>query len=127
KHCKRLNIEKIVGLESRGFILGAALAHELHIGFVPMRKAGKMPGEVFEASYEKEYGVDTFVLSKQALLPRQRVLIIDDLIATGGSAKAAIDLVHLAQGEVVEFVSLLEIPSLKGRSKLHVPSFNLLD
>jgi adenine phosphoribosyltransferase len=127
KRYKRLNIEKIVGLESRGFITGAALAHELHIGFIPMRKAGKLPGEVFEVSYEKEYGADRFAISKQALLPGQRVLIIDDLIATGGSAKAAIDLVHLAQGQVIEFVSLLEIPSLKGRSRLKVPSFNLLD
>jgi len=124
---KTKNISAVVGLESRGFILGAALAHKLGIGFVPVRKPGKLPGPVFSVSYQKEYGSDTLVISQSALQKSQRVLIIDDLIATGGSARAAIDLVKLAGGVPVEFVSLLQIKELAEMAKLSIPSFNLID
>jgi adenine phosphoribosyltransferase len=124
---KNKNIDVIVGLESRGFLLGAALAYKLGVGFVPIRKPGKLPGSLFSVNYEKEYGLDTLTISQTAILPNQRVLIIDDLIATGGTAKAAIELVNLAGGIPIEFTSLLEIEELAGREKLGIPSFNLLD
>jgi adenine phosphoribosyltransferase len=84
------NIDLVVGLESRGFILGSALAVKLGVGFVPVRKPGKLPGETISVTYKKEYGTDTLVIAREALRPGQRVLIVDDLIATGGSAKAAV-------------------------------------
>lgn len=124
---KMEGIEKVIGLESRGFILGAALAYKLGVGFVPVRKPGKLPGSIFSISYEKEYGSDCLAIAQNALKQNERVLIVDDLIATGGTAKAAIDLVLLAGGNPVEFVSLLEVKGLKGRDKLGIPSFNLLD
>ena len=124
---KNKNIETIVGLESRGFILGAALAYKLGVSFVPARKPGKLPGPIYSITYEKEYGVDTLAISAEGMQKNRRVLIIDDLIATGGTAKAAIELVRLAGGDPVEFVSLLEIKELKGRSKLSTASFNLID
>lgn len=124
---KDKNIEIIVGLESRGFILGAALAYKLGIGFAPIRKPGKLPCPTHSITYNKEYGTDTLVISQSVFTQHKRVLIMDDLIATGGSAKAAIDLVRLAGGSPVEFVSLLEVKGLNGRSTLGIPSFNLLD
>lgn len=124
---KDKNIEVIVGLESRGFILGSALAYKLGVGFVPVRKPGKLPGLNHSVSYKKEYGVDTLVIAQSALELNQRVLIVDDLIATGGSAKAAIELVQLAGGTPIEFFSLLEVKGLEGRMTLGIPSFNLID
>jgi adenine phosphoribosyltransferase len=124
---KDKNIEVVVGLESRGFILGAALAYKLEVGFCPIRKPGKLPCPTHAITYNKEYGSDTLVISKTDFSRKERVLIVDDLIATGGSAKAAIELVKLAGGIPVEFVSLLEIKALKGRSVLGIPSFNLID
>ncbi|MBS0628290.1 MAG: adenine phosphoribosyltransferase [Verrucomicrobia bacterium] len=124
---KDKKIETIVGLESRGFLIGAALAYKLGVGFIPVRKPGKLPGKTYSITYEKEYGVDTLSIAANSIQKDERVLIIDDLIATGGSAKAAIELVRLAGGHPVEFVSLLEIKELGGRSKLNIPSFNLID
>jgi adenine phosphoribosyltransferase len=120
-------LDAVVGLESRGFILGAALAYKLGIAFIPVRKAGKIPGDVFSVSYEKEYGKDAFCIAKDVIKKDQNILIVDDLIATGGSAKAAIDLVRKAKGKPFEFVTLLEIKELQGRKKLNVPTFNLID
>lgn len=124
---KSKKIDAVVGLESRGFILGAALAYKLGAAFIPVRKPGKLPGPVYTISYTKEYGTDSFSIPHYGLLQDQRVLIIDDLIATGGSAKAAIDLVTLVGGNCVEFASLLEVKGLGGRLKLGIPSFNLID
>ncbi len=124
---KDKDIEMVIGIESRGFILGAALAYKLGIGFAPVRKPGKLPGLTYFVNYQKEYGVDTLVVSQSALQPKQKTLIVDDLIATGGSARAAIELVKLAGGDPVEFVSLLEVKGLSGRASLGVPSFNLID
>lgn len=127
EHYEGKNIEAVIGLESRGFILGAALAYKLGVGFVPVRKPGKLPGATYTVSYEKEYGSDSLCISQSALKQEQRVLIIDDLIATGGTAKAAIELVKMAGGIPVEFASVLEVKVLDGRDKLGIPSFNLID
>ncbi len=91
-----------------------------------VRKPGKLPGEIFSVTYEKEYGTDTGD-GREAIKPGQRVLIVDDLIATGGSAKAAVELVRAAGGEPIEFVSLLELPQFGGRAKVGIPTFNLID
>jgi len=127
KRAEHNGIDVVVGLESRGFILGAALAYELGVAFVPIRKAGKTPGKVIEVAYEKEYGFDRFALAEGAIQENQRVLIVDDLIATGGSAKAAVDLIDRVKGIAVEFNSLLQIPELEGAKKLGIPAFNLID
>lgn len=127
KRYKEKNIDVVVGLESRGFILGSALAHKLGVGFVPVRKPGKLPGEIYSVTYQKEYGSDTLTISKNAFKQNQRVLIIDDLIATGGSARAAIKLVELAGGIPVEFVTLLQIKELAEQARLSIPAFNLID
>lgn len=120
-------IDAVVGLESRGFIFGAALAKKLEVGLVPVRKPGKLPGPVHSLSYEKEYGVDTLCIAQNAFDGKKKVLLVDDLIATGGSAKAAIELVRLTGGEPIGFVTLLEVKELNGRSSLGIPSFNLID
>lgn len=126
KRYQNEKIDFIVGLESRGFILAAALANRLSLGFVPIRKPGKLPGKVYSVSYEKEYGFDTLTLAEDAIFKGAKVIIIDDLIATGGSAKAAIQLIQKAGGGPIEFVSVLEVESLKGRFNLSIPSFNLI-
>ncbi len=119
-------IDVVVGLDARGFIWGAALARGLNVGFVPVRKKGKLPGDVDRVEYQKEYGADTLELTKGTVQPGKRVIVMDDLIATGGSARAAITLVENAGGIVVEFSSMLEIAPLEGRKALGVPSFNLI-
>jgi adenine phosphoribosyltransferase len=124
---KAQNISAIVGLESRGFILGAALAYELGVSFVPVRKPGKLPGAIYSVDYQKEYGFDTLVIAQDALSSDDRVIIIDDLIATGGSARAAIELVSFTGAQVVEFVSLLQVDELQEQVHLSVPRFNLID
>lgn len=120
-------IDVIVGLESRGFIIGPVLAYRLGINFVPLRKPGKLPGEAYSVSYNKEYGTDSLEVSKSALKPNQKVLIVDDLIATGGSAKAAIKLVKLVGANPVGFASLLEVKDLAEQSDLKIDRFNLID
>jgi adenine phosphoribosyltransferase len=124
---KNKNISAIVGLESRGFILGAALAYRLGIRFVPVRKPGKLPGAIHAVSYQKEYGSDTLTIPQNVILPQERVIIIDDLIATGGSARAAIELVNRAGGHPVEFVTLLKVAALEEQARLSIPAFNLID
>lgn len=124
---KAKNISAVVGLESRGFIVGAALAYKLGVSFVPIRKPGKLPGSVYSVNYQKEYGFDTLVIAQDCLQPGQRVIIIDDLIATGGSARAAIELVRLAGGQPIEFVSLLKVAELEEQAYVDIPSFNLID
>jgi adenine phosphoribosyltransferase len=124
---KNQKIDAICGLESRGFLIGSALAYKMKLPFIPLRKKGKLPGDVYFTTYEKEYGLDTLCLAKNAITQDQSILIIDDLIATGGSAKAAIDLIRQAKASPVLFISLLEIKSLEGRNLLGIPSFNLID
>jgi adenine phosphoribosyltransferase len=111
-------VDMVLGIESRGFIIGAALAYELGAGFCIVRKPGKLPFETHRASYELEYGSDTLEVHRDALRPGARVLIADDLIATGGTAVAATALVSKLGGEVVECAFLIELSFLKGRERL---------
>jgi adenine phosphoribosyltransferase len=113
-------IDAVVGIESRGFILGTPLAMELDVGFVLVRKAGKLPPETLRVSYDLEYGSDTVEMSANALGPNQRVLVVDDLIATGGTAAAAIELVRKSGAEVVGCSFLIELAALEGRKRLQV-------
>ncbi|KAI9795810.1 MAG: adenine phosphoribosyltransferase [Sarcosagium campestre] len=116
----------IVGLESRGFLFGPSLALKLGVAFVPVRKKGKLPGLTLTESFRKEYGVDFFQIQQGAIKPGQRVLIVDDIIATGGSAAAAGSLVTQSSGIVAGYVFMLELDFLKGREKLEAPVFTLL-
>ena len=108
----------ILGAEARGFILGAALAYSLGVGFVPARKPGKLPWRVSRADYDLEYGTDSLEMHEDAISPGQRVIIHDDLLATGGTARAKIDLVEQAGGTVVGLAFVIELAFLKGRDKL---------
>ena len=111
-------IELVVALEARGYIFGAPIALKLGAGFIPVRKAGKLPAEVLREEYELEYGTDAVEMHRDAIQPGQRVLIVDDLIATGGSAAATARLVERLGGEVVGVAFLIELAFLKGVEKL---------
>jgi len=111
-------VSLVVGIESRGFILGAAVADRLGAGFVPVRKVGKLPHTTVRVSYELEYGTDSLEIHSDAIDPGQRVLIVDDLLATGGTARATVDLVRKLGGEVVGVAVLIELAALHGREKL---------
>ncbi|MBR6537083.1 MAG: adenine phosphoribosyltransferase [Lachnospiraceae bacterium] len=108
----------IVGAESRGFIFGAPLAYNMKKAFVPVRKKGKLPCETVEATYELEYGTATIEMHKDSIKPGQKVVIVDDLIATGGTIEAAAKLIEELGGEVVKIVFLLELAGLEGRERL---------
>ena len=108
----------VVGPESRGFIFGVPVAYEAHKGFVPVRKKGKLPCETVSIDYELEYGTATIEMHKDSIKPGQRVLIVDDLIATGGTTKAMVDLVESLGGEVAGIVVLMELAGLEGRKKI---------
>ena len=111
-------IDKIAAIESRGFIIGAALAYELGVGFVPIRKKGKLPAETVGHDYELEYGFDRIELHVDAIARGERVLLVDDLIATGGTAEAAIKLIEKMGGTIVEFCAVIDLPDLGGRKRL---------
>lgn len=111
-------IAKVAGIEARGFILGAAAAHAIGAGFVPVRKSGKLPGETMAQDYALEYGSDRVELHIGAIEPGERVLLVDDLIATGGTAEAARALVARAGGEIIEACFVIELPELGGRRRL---------
>lgn len=111
-------IDQVLGIESRGFIFAPAVAYRLGAGFVPVRKPGKLPSRIISASYKLEYGEDSVEIHEDAIKPGQRVLIIDDLIATGGTAAATVQLVEALGGHVVSLAFLVELESLKGREKL---------
>ncbi|TMA10426.1 MAG: adenine phosphoribosyltransferase [Deltaproteobacteria bacterium] len=111
-------VDIILGIESRGFIIGAALAYRLEAGFCIVRKPGKLPYETHRASYLLEYGSDTLEVHRDALQPNARVLIVDDLLATGGTASAAAELVQKLGGRVVECAFVIELSFLKGRERL---------
>ena len=115
---KDTDVDVIVGTESRGFIFGVPIAYNLHKPFVPVRKKGKLPCETVSRSYDLEYGSATIEMHKDSIKPGQKVAIIDDLIATGGTVEAAIKLVEELGGEVVKVVFLMELAGLKGREKL---------
>jgi adenine phosphoribosyltransferase len=111
-------LDKIVGIESRGFLFGMALAAELHVGFVPVRKPGKLPAATTEVRYALEYGADTLQIHTDAIAPGDRVLVVDDLLATGGTADAARRLVTQLGGTVLAALFLIELEALGGRAKL---------
>jgi adenine phosphoribosyltransferase len=111
-------LTKILGIESRGFIFGAALADRLGIGFVPVRKIGKLPADTIKRSYALEYGEAVIEMHRDALKPGDKILVVDDLIATGGTLKAACEIVEEAGAEVHEIWVLIELAFLNGRSKL---------
>ncbi len=113
------HIAKVVGIESRGFILGSPLAYHLEAGFVPVRKAGKLPADIFEVKYNLEYGTSSLAIHRDAITIGERVLIVDDLLATGGTAAATVHLVRQLGGEIMGLVVLVELESLKGRDKLN--------
>ncbi len=115
---KNQKIDYVVGIESRGFILGAALAHKLGIGFVPIRKKGKLPAEVIREEYELEYGKDVVEIHKDALLKGDKVILVDDLIATGGTALASCKLIEKVGAEILECAFVVDLPDLKGKEKL---------
>ncbi|NOZ56886.1 MAG: adenine phosphoribosyltransferase [Calditrichaeota bacterium] len=110
--------ELVVGVESRGFIFGGAMAYKLGIGFVPVRKPGKLPAETVRAEYELEYGKDAIEIHKDAIQPGQKVLLVDDLLATGGTMAATVELVKQLGAEIVGIVFLIELSFLNGREKL---------
>lgn len=112
------DIQKVVAMESRGFILGAPVAYRLGAGFVPVRKPGKLPSDVYEARYELEYGSDTLAIHQDAIGPGEKVLIVDDLIATGGTVAATVQLVKKLGGVIYGIAFLIELTALRGRDKL---------
>jgi adenine phosphoribosyltransferase len=111
-------INKVAGIEARGFILGGAVAHQLSVGFVPIRKRGKLPWQTFSVEYELEYGKDQIEIHIDGLARGDRVLIVDDLLATGGTAAAAIRLAREAGGDLVGASFVIELPDLGGRKRL---------
>jgi adenine phosphoribosyltransferase len=122
-------IAKVAGVEARGFILGGALALELGAGFVPIRKKGKLPAPTVGYDYDLEYGSDRVEIHADAIVPGERVLLVDDLIATGGTAEAALRLVELVGGDVIECCFVIELSDLGGRSRIEgmgKPVYSLL-
>ncbi|NND72174.1 MAG: adenine phosphoribosyltransferase [Rhodothermales bacterium] len=115
---REARIDKVIGIESRGFIFGAMLAEVLDAGFIPIRKKGKLPAKTVSISYDLEYGSDTIEMHADAILSGDRVLIHDDVIATGGTAAAAAGLVSLGHGDVVGYSFLAELEALNGRGRL---------
>jgi adenine phosphoribosyltransferase len=111
-------IDYIAGIESRGFIIGGALAHKLGIGFIPIRKKGKLPSMVIREEYELEYGKDTVEMHTDAIKKGDKIILADDLIATGGTSLAACKLIEKAGGEVIECAFVIDLPELKGKEKL---------
>ncbi|MFC2024969.1 adenine phosphoribosyltransferase [Chloroflexota bacterium] len=123
---KRIDI--VVSAEARGFIMGSAIAYRLQAGIVPVRKKGKLPWTCHECTYELEYGTDTFEIHQDAIKPGDRVLIVDDLLATGGTVGAVIDLVERMKGQIVAIAFLIELTFLKGRKQLKdYPVFSLIE
>jgi len=116
--CKGKQVDRIVVVESRGFILGSALAYKLGAGVVLIRKKGKLPGKTVSVNYDLEYGTDTLQMHADAVEPGQKVVIVDDLLATGGTSQAALQLVKKRKGKVVSILFLIELLDLKGRTKL---------
>lgn len=118
KLAKNKGITKVAGIESRGFILGGIIAEKLNAGFIPIRKPGKLPAEKVSESYLLEYGTDSIEIHKDAIQPGDKILLHDDLLATGGTMEAACKLVEKLGGEVVQISFLIELDFLKGRDKL---------
>lgn len=122
-----LDPDLVIGIESRGFLFGVPIAQRLQVGFVPIRKPGKLPWATLEQTYQLEYGSGTLEMHRDAIRPGQRVLIVDDLLATGGTANASVELAHRGGGEVVGALFLVELDDLGGREVLdQVPVFSTI-
>ena len=119
-------VDKVVGIDARGFIFGTPVALALKVGFVPVRKKGKLPYKTFEESYSLEYGENTLEIHQDAILPGEKVLIIDDLLATGGTASATANLVTKLGAEVIKVAFLIELDALKGRANINAPVTSLI-
>lgn len=113
-----LKVDKVAGIEARGFILGGAVAHQLSAGFVPIRKKGKLPHETISIAYSLEYGVDSMEVHKDAVLKGEKVIIVDDLVATGGTAEAATKLLLSLGADVIATCFIIDLPDLGGRTKI---------
>ncbi|MBW2977244.1 adenine phosphoribosyltransferase [Candidatus Woesearchaeota archaeon] len=124
---KNKNIDVIAGVESRGFITGAVLAHRLGVGFVPIRKPGKLPAETVSEEYKTEYSTDKIEVHKDAISPGSNVLLVDDLIATGGTALAAANLIKKLSGNIVECSFIIDLPELGGKKKLEQAGYNVFN
>lgn len=118
KRYKAIKIDKVVGIEARGFIIGAPIASQLQVGFIPIRKKGKLPAETLGLEYELEYGTDRIEIHADAISQNENILLIDDLIATGGTAQAAADLIKSMGANVVECAFVIDLPQLGGRKRL---------
>jgi adenine phosphoribosyltransferase len=120
-------IDKVVAIESRGFIFGTAIAHQLHAGFIPVRKPGKLPYKTIEEPYQLEYGSDRLAIHEDAISEGERVLIVDDLLATGGTISATVNLVKKLGGNIISVAFVIELSGLKGRERLAgIPIVSLL-
>ncbi len=126
KHYQDEQIDLVVGIESRGFILGAPLALRLGKGFIPVRKEGKLPGPTYGVDYDLEYGTDRVEVHKDAIPPGSKVLMVDDLLATGGTIGGSSRLIEKAGGIIVGYAFLIELVDLKGRNNLDHPIFSLV-
>lgn len=115
---KSMKIDKVVGIDARGFVFGAVLSYKLGIGFIPVRKKGKLPWKTIEETYSLEYGQGTLEIHEDALQKGERVVVVDDLIATGGTVGATVNLVRKLGAEVIECAFIVELPDLKGREKI---------
>ncbi|MEO8927213.1 MAG: adenine phosphoribosyltransferase [Caulobacteraceae bacterium] len=120
-----LKIDKVAGIEARGFILGGAVAHQLSAGFVPLRKRGKLPHHTRAVEYALEYGTDAIEMHLDAVLEGERVMLIDDLIATGGTALAAVDLLSQAKAEIVAAAFVIDLPALGGADRLRAAGISV--
>ena len=112
-------IKKVVGIESRGFVFGSVIAYKWGVGFVPVRKPGKLPAETISEDYDLEYGTDSLEIHRDAITPGEKVLIVDDLLATGGTAQATVNLINRLGGEIAGIAFLIELSFLNGRQKLN--------
>jgi adenine phosphoribosyltransferase len=113
-----MKVDKIAGIEARGFILGGAIAHQLSAGFIPIRKKGKLPHDTVRVAYSLEYGIDEMEMHKDAVQPGEKVILVDDLIATGGTAEGAVKLLTQMGAEIVAACFVIDLPDLGGRAKL---------
>jgi len=126
EHYKNIKIDKVASIESRGFVLGSILAHRLGAGFVMIRKKGKLPGNVLKTSYKKEYGEGELEIQADSIRPNEKVLLFDDVLATGGTLKASIELLKELDAEIVEVCCLIELEEFEGVNNIPEPVFSLI-
>ena len=125
---KDKGLDKVVGIDARGFVFGAVLAYRLGVGFIPVRKKGKLPHNTIEQSYSLEYGEDTVEMHEDAVIPGEKVVIVDDLIATGGTVGATVKLVKQLGADLLECAFIVELPDLKGRDQIPgCPVFSVIE